>query len=60
MDQDKTTLHQVVLLEADVQQQLHLTEEPLEQHILFRVDLGLAELHQLLAMELMESLLLLA
>jgi hypothetical protein len=60
MDQDKVTLHRAVVLEADVQQQLHLTEERVEQRSLFWAELGLAELPQLLAMEAMEQLLPLA
>jgi hypothetical protein len=59
MVRDKVMLHHLAVLEADVQQQLHLTEEPLEPRSLFRVELGLVELHQLLVLELMESLLLL-
>jgi hypothetical protein len=59
MGLDKVMLHHLVVREAAVQRQLHLTEEPVEQHSLFWVELGLVELPQLLGMELMESLLLL-
>jgi hypothetical protein len=60
MVRDKVTLHHLAVLEADVQQQLHLTEERVEQRSLFRAELELVELHQLLAMEGMEQLLPLA
>jgi hypothetical protein len=60
MGLDKVTPRHLVVLEVDVQQQLHLTEERVELRSLFWAELGLAELPQLLAMEGMEQLLPLA
>jgi hypothetical protein len=60
MGRDKITLHHLEVQEEDVQQQLHLTEERVEQRSLLMVELGLVELPQLLAMGEMETLLPLA